>query len=507
MALTASLQLRQTQSLVMTPQMVQSIRLLQFGHVELAEFIEAEIEKNPLLEHGGEAGDHHADESETADFAPEANRPVDGEMAGALTTMAGDFGAALDGVFDRDVGGEPPTAAPPSGVSGEPRNNSRGGFDGGDFGVEDFATAEPTLHEHLQSQLPLAFRDRASALIGTEIIGSLDEDGYMRQPLGEIAVRLGADEAEVETALKSVQEFDPPGIAARDLAECLAIQLKARDRLDPAMVALIENLGLLARRDFVALSRICGVDGDDLAQMFAEIRALDPRPGERFGGGATQTVVADVLVTEAADGGWSVELNAQTLPRLLVNRNYFARIGNSLRKEEDRVFLSECLQNANWMIRGLDQRARTILSVASEIVKQQDMFLLRGIEFLRPLTLKAVADAVKLHESTVSRATSNKYMMTPRGLFELRSFFTTAIAASGGEEAHSAAAVRHRIRQMIGSEGPGDILSDETIVENLKQNGIEIARRTVAKYRETMHIPSSVQRRREKREIAVLNPG
>ena len=299
-------------------------------------------------------------------------------------------------------------------------------------------------------------------------------------------------------ALPIFHGFDPSGIGARSLAECLALQLRERDRFDPAMQALVANLPLVARRDFAALRKICGVDAEDLAEMVTELRGLDPKPGRIFGGGTIQPVVPDVTVRAASDGSWLVELNSETLPRLLVNQTYAARVSKGKVSEADRSFVATCLQTANWLTKSLEQRAKTILKVSSEIVRQQDGFFAHGVEHLRPLNLKTVADAIGMHESTVSRVTSNKYMATSRGLFELKYFFTAAIAAHCGGEAHSAEAVRHRIKQMIDEESPQAVLSDDAIVTRLKAIQIDIARRTVAKYRESLRIPSSAERRREK---------
>ena len=332
----------------------------------------------------------------------------------------------------------------------------------------------------------------------------LDEAGYLRAEPGEIAERLGALESDVLAALAVCQTFDPAGLFARDLAECLALQLKARDRFDPAMASLVANLDLLARRDFVALRRICAVDEEDLVAMVAEIRALDPRPGTAFSSGSTDTIIADVLIRPANDGTWQVELNADALPRVLVDQVYYAEVSGHAKNQAEREFLADCLQSANWLTRSLDQRAKTILKVASEIVRQQDAFLVHGVRHLRPLNLRTVADAIGMHESTVSRVTANKYMLTPRGVFELRYFFTAAIASAEGGDAHSSEAVRDRIKQFIEEERPVDVLSDDAIVEMLRKNGVDIARRTVAKYREGMNIPSSVQRRREKRALAAV---
>jgi RNA polymerase sigma-54 factor len=302
----------------------------------------------------------------------------------------------------------------------------------------------------------------------------------------------------VQSALSVLQGFEPSGVAARDLAECLQLQLAAKDRLDPAMASMLRRLDLVARRDSAELCEVCGVDADDVAEMLAEIRALTPKPGLAFGSEPVQPVVPDVFVREGPDGGWHVELNSDTLPRLLVNSRYYTKICGSARGNESKTYLTECLNNANWLVKSLDQRARTILKVSSEIVRQQDGFLTYGVRHLRPLNLRTIADAISMHESTVSRVTSNKYIATPRGLFELKYFFTSAIQAINGAESHSAEAVRDRIREMIENETDIDVLSDDRIVSLLTADGVNIARRTVAKYREAMRIPSSVERRRLK---------
>jgi RNA polymerase sigma-54 factor len=301
-----------------------------------------------------------------------------------------------------------------------------------------------------------------------------------------------------------LQKFDPPGVCARNLCECLAIQLRELDRYDPAMRALVEHLDLLAKRDFASLRRLCGVDDEDMADMIGEIRRLDPKPGLKFGRARMQTMVPDVYVRPGPDGGWLVELNSDTLPRVLVNQTYYAQLSKALRKDGEKSYFTDCLQNATWLVRALDQRARTILKVATEMVRQQDGFFTHGVAHLRPLNLKAVADAIQMHESTVSRVTANKYMATNRGTFELKYFFTASIASADGGEAHSAEAVRHHIKQLIDTEDPSAILSDDAIVERLREADIDIARRTVAKYREAMRIPSSVQRRRDKQSSLVL---
>jgi RNA polymerase sigma-54 factor len=335
---------------------------------------------------------------------------------------------------------------------------------------------------------------QAAALV---LIDSVDEGGYLRCDMAETAERLACDPPFLESVLGVLQGFEPTGVFARDLRECLYLQLVERDRCDPAMIALLDHLDLLARRDMAALRRICGVDDEDLRDMISEIRALTPRPGIVFGGEPVSPVTPDVIVKEGPGGLWNVELNSDTLPRLLVDRRYFARVSAGARTDAEKVFVADCYAQANWLLRCLDQRARTILKVASEVVRQQDGFLAFGVSHLRPLNLRTIADAIGMHESTVSRVTSNKYISTPRGVFELKFFFTASIPATGGGEAHSAESVRHRIRQLIEAERPGaDVHSDDRIVEILKDSGVDIARRTVAKYREAMRIPSSTERRR-----------
>lgn len=508
MALTAKLQLRQSQSLVMTPQLMQSIRLLQFNHAELLAFINREIEKNPLLELDEGSGGEASSEPSIADEKADGNESTDRQAAGEentdslsdwvstdLETSSGEMETNLDTSLENVFDTETPQ---PRAMAGDPwKSGTAGGGEQTD--PESWNSRPPDLAEFLKSQLALAFREPADLLAANQLIDCIDDDGYLRIALDELAETLGTGEKHLETVLAKVQEFDPPGIAARDLCECLTIQLRQKRRLDPAMEAFVNNLELVAKRDFATLMRLCGVGMDDITGMVEEIRALDPRPGSAFSGETAAPVVADVIVAAKPDGSWSIELNAETLPQVLVNRTYYAEVSKVCRDSAEKNFMTDCLQSANWLTKSLNQRAQTILKVATEIVKQQDMFLAFGIEHLKPLNLRTVADAIKMHESTVSRVTSNKYMMTPRGLFELKYFFTTAISATSGGDTHSAESVRHRIRQLIEAENAVSVLSDDTIVEQLRRSGIDIARRTVAKYRESMNIPSSVQRRREKR--------
>jgi RNA polymerase sigma-54 factor len=511
MALISKLVMRQSQSLVMTPQLLQAIKLLQFSNLELTSFVEQELERNPLLERAEDASESesHAGDADSSDVYGDAGFSETTETEWALETLATDRGALetslgteLSNSFDD---GQPPVSvgqsvqSEGSGLSATSWSGSSGGTgDGEASNLEAYVAARVSLKDHLETQLTLATSDPAGRMTGQILIDSIDENGYFTGSLVEIAARLHAPLERVEGVLRLIQGFDPCGIGARDLAECLAIQLRELNQFDPAMQALVGHLDLLAKRDFPALRKICHVEEEDILDMLGEIRRLDPRPGRAFGGGSIEPVFPDVIVRPLPDGAWHVELNTEVLPRILVNNSYVTQIGKKKGKEADRSFISACKQSANWLTKSLEQRARTILKVSSEIVRQQDSFFAHGVEYLRPLDLKTIAEAVGVHESTVSRVTSNKYMSTPRGLFELKYFFTASIAANDGGDAHSAESVRFRIKQLIDRESPRQILSDDAIVTGLKAFNIDIARRTVAKYRESLRIPSSVERRRQK---------
>ena len=525
MAITTKLELRQTHSLVMTPQLQQAIKLLQLSNMELATFVEAELERNPLLE--------RAESDETAPVAgePTVEPPAPAfKEEGERSEASGAAGESPPGEGESEAGegdggewtdveagnrrtddldaepqdafpeadGFTPGAVKDSGWSTLTQGSSRGGVDE-DSNLEAYVAEERTLRDHLAEQLVLAFADPARRLIGQHLIDMTDEAGYLRGELTALAELLGAQLELVEETLHAMQGFEPCGVFARDLRECLTLQLKEQDRCDPAMAALIENLHLLAAHDLVALKRVARVSDEDLCDMIQEVKRLNPKPGLKYGSSPTQPIVPDVLVRALPDGSFHVELNSDTLPRVLVNQTYYATVSKSTKRKEDKSYLVDCLQTANWLVKSLDQRARTILKVAQEIVRQQDAFLTYGVRHLRPLNLRTVADAIAMHESTVSRVTANKYMATNRGLFELKYFFTSAIAATCDGDAHSSESVRHRIREMIDAEPASDVLSDDKIVERLKGDGVDIARRTVAKYREALRIPSSVQRRRLKR--------
>jgi RNA polymerase sigma-54 factor len=489
------LEIRQGQSLVMTPQLQQAIKLLQLSNMELAQYCEQELERNPILER-----DDSAPAPAEAEAPREAEQP--GERADEALSRE-DFSKTADldpAAHENMYDGEPAAAPGPAPMQGSLTDwtqvRSGGGFD--EEGMESSVAAGITLKDHLEGQLAIAALNDEDRLICLALIDGVDEAGYLRTELCDVVVRLGCEIEDVQAVLGVLQGFDPVGVAARDLAECLGLQLAARDRLDPAMAMLLTRLDLLARRDIGQLTALCGVDAEDISDMLAEIRTLNPKPGLAFGSEQVAPVVPDVFVRTGPDGGWQVELNTDTLPRLLVNSRYYAQVSKNARDKDSKTYLMDCLNNANWLVKSLDQRARTILKVATEIVRQQDGFLTYGVRHLKPLNLRTIADAISMHESTVSRVTSNKYIATPRGLFELKYFFTASIQSVNGAESHSAEAVRDRIKEMIDKEAPREILSDDRIVALLTADGVNIARRTVAKYREAMRIPSSVERRRLK---------
>lgn len=498
------IEIRQGQTLVMTPQLRQAIKLLQYSNMEVAAFVEEELEKNPLLERDEradlpdaertlalpEAGPRDAVEAVGADGLPEA-------ASGALDTdWSNDFdpGGVADG---------PPPGGGEQGYDGAwSGRGGRADFADDERGLEAIPDRAPSLREHLSEQLRCEIGDPADRLIGAHLIALTDDAGRLNADIDVVAARLGAEPARVAGVLARMQQFDPSGVMARSLRECLAIQLRELNRLDPAMEALLDNLDLLARRDHARLMKLCGVDAEDLADMIAEIRRLDPKPGARFSGETATAVVPDVLMRGAPDGGWLIELNPDTLPRVLVSQAFQRHLTRGMISRGDKAYVQEQLASANWLVKSLQQRAATILKVAGEIVRRQDAFFRMGVSGLRPLILRDIAAAVDMHESTVSRVTSNKWIATPRGTLELKWFFTNAIAGANGADSHSAEAVRHRIRDLIGAESADSILSDDQLVVMLRREGVDIARRTVAKYRESLRIPSSVQRRREKAMLA-----
>ena len=502
MALGPRLDLRQSQSLVMTPQLQQAIKLLTLSNLEIEAFIGDALDANPLLDlaESGEAMLAPADPGE-----PDLRRthletsPVDqlvGEGRASEDQPLDIDPATLD--RDRDTGDGDRSAPADSGDW----SAGGGGGDGDSPGIEAHGAAAASLAEHLHAQVGATTRDAQMLFVARWLIDQLDEAGYLVQPLREAAAMLGVSLAQAEAALVLVQTLDPTGVGARSLSECLALQAREADRHDPCMARLLDNLDLLARGELARLRKMCGVDEGDFRDMLAELRGYDPKPGLRHGSGAGETVVPDVLVRQVVqkDGtiGWDIAINQATLPRLIVNRTYYVEMRGACIDKAARAWLGERLADANWLLKALDQRQKTILKVAAEVVRQQDGFFREGVSALRPLTLRTVAEAVSLHESTISRVTSNKYLHCARGTYELKYFFTSGVASSDGEGAFSAEAVKAAIRRLIDAEDPAAVLSDDTLVDLLKAGGFDLARRTVAKYREAIGLGSSVQRRRQK---------
>jgi RNA polymerase sigma-54 factor len=495
MSLAPRLDLRQSQSLVMTPQLQQAIKLLALSNLELEGVIAEELEKNPLLATG----------AAEAPVAPEPDMPAapmqaeDGIVTADRLIEHGDGNA--DSPLDVDYTAETfhhdsaTDMAGASGLGGQLGMDGLGGAapeDGTDF--DSFAADAPSLQDHLIAQAGELLGTRDLALAG-QIIDLIDEAGYISQPLDELAERLGIAMDEIERVLAVIQTLDPTGVGARNLAECLILQAKEADRYDPCMALLLGNLDMLAKGQLPQLRRLCGVDEEDFADMVRELRAYDPKPGLRFGGERAAPVTPDIFIAKAR-GGWAIELNSATLPRLLIDRRYYTELSHGAQNKDGKAWLADCLASANWLIKALDQRARTIIKVSTELVKQQEAFFLHGVAHLKPLTLRTVADAIGMHESTVSRVTSNKYLSCERGLYELKYFFTSGVSSGDGESV-SAEAVKSHIAALIAAEGK-DILSDDKLVELLTAKGFDIARRTVAKYREAIGLGSSVQRRRQK---------
>ncbi len=525
MALVPRLDLRQVQNLVMTPQLQQAIKLLQLSNLELSEYVEREIEDNPLLQRE----DGERDDDDGADTAPEAGAErldsepgedgLDAEQRAELVSLTEDPSDQRDSVelaesgsisvdgedgldteFDNVWSGDSQADAVVT-VEADTLHwqvSSAGGFDNDGPGLENAPAGEISLRDHLLAQVNVDLTDPVDRLIALHLLDALDDNGYVTADFTDIALTLGCEPVRVEGALERIQRFDPPGIFARNLAECLKLQLIDRNRFDPAMDVLLANLDMLAKREFTALRKLCGVNREDLVEMIDEVKALNPKPAQLFDYVVAQPVTPDVTVRRTVEHGWLVELNTENLPRVLVNNKYYVEVSKRASTKQDKEYISECYQSASWLVRALHQRAQTVLKVATEVVKYQEAFLENGVKDLKPLVLRDIAQELDIHESTVSRVTNNKYIATPRGIFELKYFFTFGVGDDGNGGAKSAEAIRFRIRELIDSETIDNVLSDDKIVSMLHGRGVEIARRTVAKYRESMHIPSSVQRRREK---------
>ena len=484
--ITQSLQLKAQQQLVMTPQLQQAIKLLQMNNHELEAYLETQIETNPLLE--------------KADDTP---RDVSVEDLGTTDDNDGATEHQFDSQWEEQGGSDAPPDSTPSSSdfdAGAARVGAGGGasFDDPDFAFDSNLTETKTLRDHLTDQLQQSMADETDRRIGALLIDMVDEAGYLRIDLKDLAARLGVTPDRLAPVLQTLRGFDPTGIFAHDLIDCLRLQLVDQKKLDAPFEKLLAHLDLIASHDHKKLASLCGVNETYLRDMIAEIKTLNPKPAAGFMPLIVQTAVPDVLMKtlpKTSGGGWRVELNTDTLPRVLINQTYYNNVCAHAKTVADKNYLSTQLNDANWIVRALDQRAQTILKVASDIVERQNAFFLYGIEYLVPMTLKDVADTIGMHESTVSRVTTGKFMGTPRGIFELKFFFTNGLVGADGTS-HSAESVKMKIKQLIDAEQADAILSDETIAEILNKDGINIARRTVAKYREGMDIPTSSIRRK-----------
>jgi RNA polymerase sigma-54 factor len=488
------LDLRQSQNLVMTPQLQQAIKLLQLNNVELSELVEKELAENPLLERAAPDG--------------EGGSAEDFDQATATPDVAVEKDVVQEGFDESWTGNEADTSAPHSSDfdagSSMATIGAGGGtsFDDPDQSFEERLTERKSLRDHLTEQLHIAFDNHHDRIVGEMLIDLLDESGYLRHDTAELVERLGCKPERAERLLTTMKQFDPTGVFAHDLKECLALQLEEKGGLDAPMRILLDHLNLLAGHDYAKLAALCGVNDTYLRDMIEEVRALNPRPISDFDHLVVQTAIPDVLMRRLPKnlgGGWRVELNSETLPRVLINNSYYTEVAQkSAGDKKNKAWLNEQMTAASWLVKALDQRAKTILKVAGELIEQQEAFFLYGIEFLKPMTLKDIAEKIEMHESTVSRVTTNKYIGTPRGIFELKFFFSTALTGADGVS-HAAESIRARVKALIEAETPNAVLSDDDIVLKLKAEGIEVARRTVAKYRDALRIPSSVQRRKQKR--------
>jgi RNA polymerase sigma-54 factor len=463
------LDLKQSQQLVMTPQLRDAIAMLQMNNLDLADYLEKEMEHNPLLEKEMEHNPLLEKDEKSKTSESESNETFD---AGSSAANIGSGGSMQ--------------------------------FNDPENALENRVADQKDLRTHLMDQLNIAITDPRDKMIAALLIDRLDESGYLREAPEESAKSLACSPDRVERLLGTLREFDPTGIFAHDLPDCLALQLAEKNRLDPAIQTLLDNLNVLADADFKKLEKLCGVDTDDLTDMISEIRALNPKPAAGFDYTIAQTAIADVLMERMPKhegGGWRVKLNHETLPRVLINQDYVAMIETGQGDKKDKKYLTDKLHSANWLVQAMDQRAQTILKVASEIIDAQEGFFLFGVEFLKPLTLKDIAEEIGVHESTVSRITIDKYIGTPRGLFPLKYFFGSGVGSSGGGADIAAEAIKAKIKTMIDAEDPKKILSDEALAQALQKDGINIARRTVAKYREAMNIASSSGRRKQKKNL------
>ncbi|MBF0462184.1 MAG: RNA polymerase factor sigma-54 [Magnetococcales bacterium] len=484
MALGLELKLRMGQQLVMTPQLQMAIKLLQMSSLELADYLQEELDKNPLLEREEDKPDE--DMVSMGDL-----------LAGERAVEAGTMDGAEMEPMETALSQELPVDASWSDIYGDSPGPYTSHASDGSAGseappLENTLVRSETLSDYLLWQLGISALNSRERLIGTAIVDAIDDNGYLTADLHSVATITRSSLEEVEDALVLIQSFEPAGVGARNLAECLLLQLKNRKQAHPPYTTLLEHLEDLARRDFRKLKRVLKVTDDELQDAVELIQSLNPKPGLAFGSDQTNYISPDVYVRKL-DGQWIVEVNTDVMPKLRVNREYDHALNGRI-SVQDKRFLVENARSAQWLIKSLEQRSSTIYRVAESIVRFQKDFLEYGREYLKPLILKDVADDIGVHESTASRVTSNKYIHTPRGIFELKFFFSSSLVSQSGEN-HSSEAVKFKIRKLVDSESVNRPYSDEKLAKLLKDQGIIVARRTVAKYRDILSIPSSSRRK------------
>lgn len=475
-----SLHIKQSQSMVMTPQLQQAIKILQLSNVELQEYVEQQIEENPFLDNPVsevENTDSEIDEKSEPDMVPDSEKDY-----------SWDDDQVSPAIYDSDS----PTY---TGVG----KSGGSDFSENEYGIEQIASPKITLKDHIIDQINIDIIDPVQKMVALHLADMLDDNGYLSGDLNSLSQVLKCDFKEIELTLEVLHGFEPTGVFARNLQECLALQLKEKDRFDPAMQRFVENIDMFAKRDIKGLKRVCKVDEEDLLQMCEEIKALNPRPGSSFSSENVQVLYPDVFLKRGDKGKWILEINNEILPRVLVNRKYYSEVECKVNDKSSKKFLTDQFSTANWLVKALDQRANTILKVATELVMQQDGFFKKGIHFLKPLVLSDIAQKIEMHESTVSRVINGKYIATHMGIYELKYFFSSSVGSTNGIEDVSSKRIKFMIKELIEKEKGVSVLSDAKIASILKAKGIDVARRTVMKYREAMGIGSSVQRRADKK--------
>lgn len=471
MLLQPNLARKQQQTLTITPQVIQAIKLLKFNNEELCAYLREREERNPLIEVVLPNADNAAPLASKPEDLPQGKKPpalAAGYSVDHRSRKSGQFGV--------------------SSGAGTPAGDLRS--------IEETHSSSMTLRESLLQQVGLNMTDQTDLAIACEIVEYIDTDGYLRSDVNGLAELLGVPADHVERVLARIQQFEPTGVGARTLAECLRLQLEEKGPLTPANLKLLGNLELIAKYDLAGLAKICDVDQAEIAAMVRDIRQLNPRPGRQLDCDPVMPALPDVLVSSDENGTYRVELNSSLLPKVLVNREYYSEIRRATAGTDNTRFVSDCMRDATWLTRNLDQRANTVLKVATEIVKRQQAFFSDGVEHMRPLCQSEVADAVGLHRSTVCRAISGKHIMTNRGLFEFKYFFSNVINAASGSEELAAESIRAKMRQLLQSETVNSVMSDDALAASLLEDGIQIARRTVAKYRDMIGAPSSSIRKR-----------